>query len=63
MNQFQVTKKNDYDKNHKLKQTIMWITQIQILLKMRMIQVQVTEKMKLMKIIFKHGKPVNVSHN
>ena len=36
---------------------------MQILLKMRMIQVQVTEKMKLMKIRYKHGKLVNVSHH
>ena len=30
---------------------------------MRMSQVQVTEKTNLMKIRYKHRKPVNVSHN
>ena len=36
---------------------------MKILLKIRMSQVQVTEIMNLMRIRYKHGKPVNVSHN
>ena len=55
--------KNDSDKNHKLKQTIRRITHMQILLEMIMSQVQVTAKMNLMEIRYKHRKPVNVSHH
>ena len=36
---------------------------MKILLKMRMSQVQVIEKTNLIKIRYKHGKPVNVSHD
>ena len=55
--------KNDSDKKHNLKQTTIRITHMTILLKKGMGQVQVTAKTNLRKIIYKHGKPVNISHN
>ena len=54
---------NNSNKNHKLKQAIISITHMKILIIMRMSQFQVREKMNLMKTRYKHGKPVNISHN